>query len=493
MKRALILMLALLMSCSSLIACGDTTPSGSDDTSPADTTTVEETTADPGPQLEIPQSNFDGHKVTYLMVTDYDKNFKLCVANEDGETLNDAGYKRELAVKELLNVTFGSYQVAAAEVSKTLAAAVQAGVTDYEIVLPHGSNGTAAIVTNGSLLDWNSLNHVDFTKPWWNASMQNSLSIGDKLMYASGDLVITWQGTQAILFNKDYLIGEKAKENLYQLVLDGKWTFDKMMDLSKGVAQDLNGDSKMGPEDRYGLLTPLNNTTVRTFAYGFGETGAVKNEQGCPVLGYSSARMATVVDKLYAVTHSPDAYYDNYGSTTYHESVYRSILDSGRAFLTMLDIGGLYNFLRDIEFEFGILPLPKLDETQEQYYTFCGAGIIGIPVNTVNPDRTAIVMEALQYYSYEHVRPAFFDIVLQNKALRDKESYEMMTIIQNTKIFDVGFHMDTSGKGGVNALYKIIVTDNSTDYVSYLKSVEESVNKGYKKLYDAVMGNTAAK
>ncbi len=493
MKRALILLLALLMSCSCLAACGDTAQPDSDDTSAADTTTVEETTADPGPQLEIPQSNFDGHKVTYLMVTDYDKNFKVCVANEDGETLNDAGYKRELAVKELLNVTFGSYQVAAAEVSKTLAAAVQAGVTDYEIVLPHGSNGTAAIVTNGSLLDWNSLNHVDFTKPWWNASMQNSLSIGDKLMYASGDLVITWQGTQAILFNKEYLVGDKANENLYQLVLDGKWTFDKMMDIAKNVAQDLNGDGKMGPEDRYGLLTPKNNTTVRSFAYGFGETGAVKDENGCPVLGYKSDRMAKVVDKLYAVTHSSDAYYDNYGSTTYHESVYRSILDSGRSFLTMLDIGGLYNFLRDIEFEFGILPLPKLDETQDQYYTFCGAGIIGIPVNASNPDRTAIVMEALQYYSYEYVRPAFFDIVLQNKALRDKESYEMMTIIQNTKIFDVGFHMDTSGKGGVSALHKIIVDNNSTDYASYLASVEEAVNNGYKKLYDAVMGTTAAK
>ena len=39
-------------------------------------------------------------------------------------------------------------------------------------------------------------------------------------------------------------------------------------------------------------------------------------------------------------------------------------------------------------------------------------------------------MEALQYYSYDIVRPAFFDIVLENKALRDKESLEMMTIIQ---------------------------------------------------------------
>ncbi len=486
MKRALILMLALLMSCSCLFACGDTTPSD-DDTSAADTTPAEETTADPGPQLEIPESNFEGHKVVYLTVTDYDKNFNICVKEENGGTLNDAGYKREMAVDNLLNVTFDSYQVAAAEVSKTLASAVQAGVTDFDIVLPHGSNGVAAIVTNGSLLDWNSLNHVDFTKPWWNSGMTESLRIGDKLMYTSGDLVITWQGLQAVLFNKDYLVGDKADLDLYQLVLDGEWTVDKMLDVSKGIAQDLNGDSKMGPEDRYGMLLS-SNASVRTFAYGFGELGASKDENGCPILGYKSDRMAKVVDKLYALTHSSDAYYDLYGSTTYVDSAYRAMLDSGRSFLTLLDIGGLYNFLREIEFEFGILPTPKLDENQEDYYTFCGAGIIGLPVNAPNPDRSAIVMEALQYYSYEYVRPAFFDIVLEHKALRDKESLEMMTILQNTKIFDVAFHMDTSGKGGVTALQKIIVTDNSTDYVSYLASVEEAVNKGYKKLYDTLMG-----
>ena len=61
------------------------------------------------------------------------------------------------------------------------------------------------------------------------------------------------------------------------------------------------------------------------------------------------------------------------------------------------------------------------------------------------------------------------------------------------EVFDVAFHMDTSGKGGVTALQKIIVTDNSTDYVSYLASVEEKVNSGYKNLYDKLMGTAASK
>ena len=34
------------------------------------------------------------------------------------------------------------------------------------------------------------------------------------------------------------------------------------------------------------------------------------------------------------------------------------------------------------------------------------AGLIGIPVDTENPERTAMVAEALAYYSYEYVRPA---------------------------------------------------------------------------------------
>ncbi len=471
-----ILIIANICACSSETEPTETSAGTSNgETTTGDETTVEEYT------LDLPEANFDGQTITYLTCDGYSEHFKLNIDEQDGDTLNDAGYQRELAVGDLLNVEFDAVEVDTGEVASSLSASVMAGSGDYDFVLPHATTGISAMVTSGSLLDWNTLEYVDFTKPWWNSTMQESLGIAGKVFYASGDIVMTWQGMGCYLFNKDYLENYNIDTNMYDLVYEGKWTVDKLLELIKGVSQDLNGDSQMTEVDQYGLLANKGQTVW--FQFGCGQHISKLDENNCPVLDMGGERMASVVEKYYNVLYSDDTYLNSFSSYDYATGTYRDMLISGRSFLTIYDIGGLYSYLREIEFDFGILPDPKLDEAQEDYYSFCGAGLIGIPVDTENPERTAMVAEALAYYSYEYVRPAFFDVVLQNKAVRDEDSYNMLTMMHENKVFDFGFNFDGTASGALNS---VVVGRKSTDFASYYASIEDRVNETFRQIYETV-------
>ena len=89
------------------------------------------------------------------------------------------------------------------------------------------------MVTSGSLLDWNTLEYVDFTNPGGTPQCRKVSESPAKCSYASGDIVMTWQGMGCYLFNKDYLENYNIDTNMYDLVYEGKWTVDKLLELLK--------------------------------------------------------------------------------------------------------------------------------------------------------------------------------------------------------------------------------------------------------------------
>lgn len=492
MKKRNYLLLALLATMplsvvSAMTACGDNADSviPTTDTASVQAETTEEVSDQP--KLSVPKTDYDGYTVHYLTGTDYTGRFCLISEEETGDTLNDAAYRRNLAVSEHLNVQFTSTEVDLNAMAKTLNTSVMAGGGEYDFVLPHPTIGVTAMVTGATLMDWNQLEGIDFDQPWWNGNMVTSLSIDGKVFYACCDLVMTWQGMGAYLFNKDYLADYDLGTDMYEYVYDGTWTVDKLLSLSKNMYRDLDGDGVATKEDQYGLLANLGGT----YWYQFGcEQPYTKiGDDGCPVLDMGTERMTRVVEKYYELLYAPDTYKDSFSSSSYPTSDYRNMLISGRSFLTFFDIGGLHTYLREIEFEFGILPMPKLDETQKDYHSFCGAGLIGIPAASPALERSADIAETLAYYSYTVLRPDFFDVVLQNKALRDEDSFNMLTLMHESKVFDFGFNFNETA---FSALDSVVVTKKSTDFASYYAKIEDKVNKELRDIFDAVEENALA-
>ncbi len=474
MKKLMSLLLASLL----LVSCGSATT----ETTTADTaeTAVESYPEETKLTADIPDVRYDGYTFTYLTGDPYVSHFRL-ITELTGEPLSDAAFNRNLAVSDRLGVEFEGIQIDLNQIASTLQNAVAAGDNAYDAILPHATVGVAAMVTGGMLYNLYDLPVADYEKPWWNDRMMEALSVGDTVYYTSGDIVMTWQGMLAILFNKDYLTNYNITDDLYQLVRDGKWTYDKMLSLVSGVGMDLDGDGAMTAADQFGMLG--NKGTGYGTVIGCGQPLTVRDADGYPTIALNTERMISIVEKYYQMVNLPDTWMDSYNSGNYATSVYRSILIEGRSFLTELDIGGLYSYLREIEFDFGILPLPKYDEAQESHQIFCGAGLIGVPVNLAEAERTGAILEALAYYSYELLRPAFFDVVLENKSVRDEDSYEMITLMHENKTFDFGFNFDATGKC-YNMLTEVVINKKSTDFASHYASVESSIQSGFAKFIE---------
>ena len=84
-----------------------------------------------------------------------------------------------------------------------------------------------------------------------------------------------------------------------------------------------------------------------------------------------------------------------------------------------------------MEDDFGVIPMPKLDETQSQYNATIhdGSSIFGIPITCADPNRAAAALEALCAESYRQVTPAYFDYTLKGKYSRNAETEEIMDLL----------------------------------------------------------------
>ena len=100
------------------------------------------------------------------------------------------------------------------------------------------------------------------------------------------------------------------------------------------------------------------------------------------------------------------------------------------------------NDMRDMNTDYGFLPVPKYDETCEKYYTKVDAGnhMLCIPKTVSDTERTSIILEALAAEGYRTVIPAYYEVALQRKYTRDVESSDMLDIIKEGRVFDIGYY-----------------------------------------------------
>jgi hypothetical protein len=111
----------------------------------------------------------------------------------------------------------------------------------------------------------------------------------------------------------------------------------------------------------------------------------------------------------------------------------------GRALFYMETLGAI-NAYRDMEDDFGFVPMPKQDEHQERHWTWTGSAIpmMVIPRSVPDLERTGIIANALSAISTDTTSPAYHDITIQRKAVRDEESLASIAIMRDTVIYDIG-------------------------------------------------------
>ena len=97
--------------------------------------------------------------------------------------------------------------------------------------------------------------------------------------------------------------------------------------------------------------------------------------------------------------------------------------------------------IKDLEADFGIVPAPKFEESQEKYLTRVLDGWIHcVPKSNKELDRTSVIMEALAVETKNWVYEPYYELALKSRYTRDDNgrSAEMLDLMLETRTIDLG-------------------------------------------------------
>ena len=437
--------LLALCSAISFTACaGNNTPSSGNDTTPqvtdtqsADTTPEEPVTTRLEPNLPT-DITFEGEDFNYMhwVVTHWGKNNSrdLVSEAENGETINDAVFRRNSLISERYGVKFSVVYEEYGNIGTVYSKLIRSDDHTYDVIFPRTVD-SGSLVTEGLYYDLTQIPHLDFSQPWWDQSSVKDLSINNRLYMVASDLtIIDKDATAAFIFNKK-MAEDYNLPDIYQVVSDGNWTLDTLVEYSKGVSGDINGDSVIDENDRYGIIGQLDFSTAAF--NGSGARFAQKDSDDLPYDSFYTERNVAVCQKILEIMYNEELFFNCHLEPDVGPNEMFANNQGLFKWIRLEDV----TYLREFDTDFGIIPTPKYNAEQENYYSTVSvhnSGLITVPSNHNNLDKVGIVLEALSAESKYILQPAYYDVSLKTKAARDEESSAMLDLIIGNRVFDVG-------------------------------------------------------
>ena len=481
MKKIISLLLSILLVLSVVAGCANKTDNNGDETS--DSGSSAETTADENDRANTPDSlpelDFDGETVIVLARTS--EGFwtnEMDVETEAGDVVEDAIYERNRMVEERLNCDLqflykdGGWEVVA-QFNKFIEQSVLAADGAFDIIAGYGYMMCFLAMEN-LLYNLKDVQYIDYDQPWWPSDLCDELTLNSKMHMIAGDCAISSvKGMTCILFNKQ-LAEDYKFDDFYTLVTDGSWTFEKLKKAATGVYDDVNGNSEADGSDIYSIA----NTCYDPFLAAFETPVTTKDTDGYPVLNVYNDKIVEIFNELWDLSWNNTASYSPY-------NVWQGIdVPSFDKNQVLLNFTTLYatETLRDMDVDFGIIPIPKYDEAQEVYHTMVSdsATMIALPVSCTKADTCGAVIEALAAQSYRTVVPAYYKIALNEKYLRDSQSSQMLDIIHDGRQYNIGY-VYTAYIGINGSLYRQIFQKND-NITSFYNSNKKTYDKMLEKL-----------
>ena len=477
------LLLCAIMVLGTLAACQTT--DSTDNTSKAETSN-----GDGRYVADLPEFTWDTSEERY-------KYFDVLVVSQEGDSTyfsEDIGYDLYTTTDEVLNaavmdrnnmvfdmtgVTIKAHPVKS--VLTALSDELTTGGKTYDMAMPFMPQA-ATLAQEGKLHALNSERFeglIDLSQPWWDANATNGLSVDGVVYFTTGDITIMQKVVStAVTFNKEMydslFPGEKS---LYEMVDDGEWTLDKMVALSKeATVQDGDGDWDL--DDQWGCSASYGDANM--FYLASGNTICAKDSDDFPIFSMdNTASVNAAVKVLEALQLDDWAIHAQEMKEMGATNIWVSSLDvfgEGRALFRTTAFSAIKK-LRAYEdgVEFGIIPMPKLNEDQDKYYTPCSAhmayGIV-IPTSVADPEFSAYMTELICCEAKNYVTDAYYEVTLKKRDAKDDETERMLDLIFSNVIYDTGY---IYGFDGASSILTNLMTNNSADVMSSIEAVKDSI------------------
>lgn len=474
-KKLSVVLLAALLSVSCFTACGDDT-GDKQTTDPANT-------VDAGTAYHVPESKYNGEDFTILTNTDdgeWTCNDFFQEEDSDENVVLSAVYARQKKIEETFGVKIKVIDgLTRGSINTLVETANKAGTKDYDLVI-NDIDHMFTLARGDGLTNLDDIEYLDTTVSAWDQSTLEQTSIGGNNYFATGEITtIDNDATWCLMFNKQVAknvgIGESDElPSIYELVEDKKWTLDKFTEYCNLYQyQDKTGD---GPtvDDQFPVATTIDFVTG--LFYGTNNRIILKDEADIPYLPAVSTKMIEKLEKIVNIYYKSNFItfdcHDYKDQNAACHLLAQQMFEENRS-LFYSEVMQCVTRLRNMDVDFGIVPMPKADESQKNY-TAHSVNIVthvagvpkGISYDTARLERSGMIMQALAVEGENILTPAYYEKSLVGQGTRDEESSEMLPIIFGNRIVDLGYISSSGELSSICASVITIVQDGDAGQLS---------------------------
>ena len=259
----------------------------------------------------------------------------------------------------------------------------------YDIVANYAYAGANLMVRDyiANLADTEVFPYFDFTLPCWNQSIVNTTLCNGKLYYITGDLNLsTFDKSMVVFVNKELYADYKDEndpDDLQDVALDGLWDYEDLYKWTS-VYEDTSADGINTHDDLHGISAAYGSIPLDAMPYAWDLEYLVEEADGSHsynVIGNTKIEEAVDMAKelFHGVSDSDQigaqgvGNWNNTGGCSYggySEPVTHFACDLSVFTFHLLYCTADDNvMMREMSSEFGLLPMPKFDEDQENYGT----------------------------------------------------------------------------------------------------------------------------
>jgi len=475
-KRRIALLLLLSVLTSATTSCSGDAPDPVTDTSSSEPAQTETT----APAYEYPA--YDGEGDEFVILTPeptYGFYTTLDTESEVGEALDDTVFRRNRGIEERFNIEFRIVEEHFEKVHTTYRTSIEAGDHEFDIGFIR-SDLMSSFISNRfvyNLLDYDEF-HLD--EPYYDQNVNaaaRQIDSSTQLFASTYTNLIGADGLVCTFFNES-MLDKLGMDTPYQLVRDGKWTLDVFGQYMKAGA-NLNGDDSFTWNDNgkatYGMATWA--TAFQALLTSC-DVSLISFDDGAPSFG-ANERFYNVLDKIETVMKE-DGFAITGQGTRKSTMNYELIFQNGRSLMLIAELKASSKY-RDMDDTYGIVPLPKYDEKQKEYYTFRTSvePLLTVPITHPDPASAGIIMDAMAYESYANVLPVYYEYRMNQKQLRNDESIEMLEMMRTTMIYDIGMTLGWT----TDLMYKLRTLAATMDggYSSTIASYESKIDAAIEK------------
>ena len=432
MKKLLALLLLLASVLAALAACVEAVPEGNDAVS------SEAESTEPAHLDNIPDDlKFNGEDIVILnralMGWTWDE---VAVPELNSEPVNDAMFNRNITVTDRLNLNIVSSPIEDANENlpiDTIKRVVKSGSDEFDLVAAAVYVTTPAAL-EGTFHNLAQLEYLDLDQEYWMQEYNEAMSFGGAQHTATGTIALsTYRFAFVTMFNKD-AFDTKNVPYPYDAIEKNEWTLDYQASLVKDFYRDVNGNNKKDDGDFFGFASC---TGINTDAYWASCHLPIvqKNADGYYEYVLDIERFANVMDKVLYL------YYESGGTRLYtiqsrneEQDEIRILFSKGECAMNALRLVAVEQpDVRNMEQQYGIVPVPKYDAAQEGYGTMIHDQftVFAIPASAA-ADKLQMIgaaMEVMASESHKTVKPAYYEIALKRKYMSDPVAWDMLDMI----------------------------------------------------------------